>query len=67
MSGVDLAVPVLKTHGVWVLTVDSIMSATRAVAAESNAVTVVNSAALLTAPHAFLRVTCPFLCDAIVD
>jgi len=50
-----------------VLTIHSSVTATRAVAAEANAVTVVNGVAYLAAPHALFRVASALFRDSIAD
>jgi len=48
-----------------VLTINSCMASTRAVATEAYAKAVVNRMAGLTTPHAFFGVACSFLHDTI--
>ena len=67
MSGIHLAVPVLKTQAMGVLTVYSSMAATRAVAAKADAITAVNGVTFLTTPHTLSGVASALLSDSIVN
>jgi len=67
MSGVNLTIPILKTHTMRVLAVHPCMSTKRAVATQTNAIAVVNGVILLTTPHTLLGVTSAFFGNMVTD
>jgi len=67
MRRVNLATFVLHTHDMRVLAVNSCMSLSRAMAAESNAVAVVDSMSDLTAPHTLFGVVSALFSAAISE
>jgi len=67
MSRVDLAVSVLQTHTMGILTFNSGVTSTQTVAIQTNAETIVDGVARFAAPHALLGVACAFFCDSVTD
>ena len=67
VSRVDLTVSSFHTHDMRILTILTDVTSTRAVAAQANAITVINGVPLLAAPHALAGHACSGLGDAVLD